>query len=342
MTSPLSLLALAAASALAVAPMHAAEAEDGAPADEPEGRFHFDVGWDRGITYRYESRLEGLEPTGVLHGAVLEGRIGGSLYLDGGWGRGDALSPEDWTAEVRRARLYTSGSLRRWFQTEYKVEFAIEDRDLFLNDFYLRWRPDRFVDSLRVGYFDPPSSLQNLLASSSRPLLEVAAPVSAFVPGYRLGVEAAGSTSEPSLAWFLNVSSVGESQEVGDNSDQPLRFGGRLIWRPWGEPEPDRPLLHLGASVGWAPAASGGRVRHRSRPESFLVDDVVDTGDLDGANTLIGTEIIWRDGPVAVQSELLVSRLHGSEVGNPTFTGAYVQTSWVLTGEVRPYDERAG
>jgi phosphate-selective porin OprO/OprP len=338
MNSLLRFLAVAFASTLAGAPVHAAEAEAPASASDAEDRFQYDIGWGSGLRYRYESHLGGLDPKGV----VFEGRIGGSLYLDGGWGRGDPLSPEGWTATVRRAHLYTSGSIGRQLRTEYKFEFAIEDSDFFLNDFYLRWRPDRFVDSVRFGYFDPPSSLQNLASSSARSLLEVAAPVSAFVTGYRLGLEVSGSAEDPSLTWFLNLSSVGQSQDEGDDSSQPLRLVGRLNWRPWGEAAPDRPLLHLGASVGWAPSTSGAHVQHRARPESYLVDHVVDTGEVNGANTLIGTEFIWRRGPLAVQSELLVSRLHGTDVGNPTFYGAYVETTLVLTGEVHEYDPTVG
>jgi phosphate-selective porin OprO/OprP len=141
---------------------------------------------------------------------------------------------------------------------------------------------------------------------------------------------------DPSLTWFLNLSSVGQSQEIGDDSDQPIRVGGRLVWRPWGGEEPGAPLLHLGASVGYAP--SGGTVRHRARPESFLSEDVVDTGEIDGGNTLVGLEAVWRRGPVAVQGELLGSFLHGTDAGDPTFWGAYVQANYAITGEVRRYD----
>jgi phosphate-selective porin OprO/OprP len=310
-----------------------AAAEDATP---PPDRFLFDLGWDHGITYRWESRLDDLDPTGVVGDTLLEGRIGGSLYLDGGWGEGDPLSDEGFLGAVRRARLYTRGHLRRHVDTEYKFEFAVEESQVYLNDFYLRWRPDLVVDSLRVGYFDAPVGFQNLVASSSRVLMETSAPVSAFVPGFRLGVEVSGVAEDPSLTWFLNLSSVGQSQEIGDDSDQPIRVGGRLVWRPWGGEEPDAPLLHLGASVGYAP--SGGTVRHRARPESFLSEDVVDTGEIDGGNTLVGLEAVWRRGPVAVQGELLGSFLHGTDAGDPTFWGAYVQANYAITGEVRRYD----
>jgi phosphate-selective porin OprO/OprP len=314
----------------------AARSAAGTSTGEDADRLRFDLGWDSGVTYRWETRIGDLDPTGFVTDTLLEGRIGGSLYLDGGWGAGDPLSDEGFLAAVRRARLYTRGHVRRRIDTEYKFEFAIEESQVYLNDFYLRWRPERIVDTVRVGYFDAPIGFQNLVASSSRALMETAAPVSAFVPGYRLGVDFSRVHEDPSLSWFLNLSSIGQSQEFGDASDQPFRIGGRGVWRPWGGEAPDADLLHLGASVGYAPA--GGEVRHRARPESFLSEEVVDTGDVDGGNTLVGLEAIWRRGPFILQGELLGSFLQATDVGDPVFWGTYVQANVALTGEVRRYD----
>jgi len=329
----------------------ASHGEDAAsPAPPEQSHFLFDLGWDRGLTYRYESHLAEVDPTGLIGDTVLSGRVGASLYLDGGWADGGAVQDDadGWLGAVRRARFYTSGRLERWLTTDYKFEFAVERSHVYLNDFYLRWAPSRFVDSLRIGYFDSPVAFQNIVASNSRVLMETAAPVSAFVPGFRLGVEASGVANDPSLTWLLHLASVGQSQDFGDASDQPLRIGGRLVWRPWGGGSPDADLLHLGISLGYSPP-TGGSVRFRARPESFLVDEVVDTGDLDGGSTLLGVEGVWRRGSFAVQSELLATFVDGRgdvggkdrAVGDPIFYGGYVQANVALTGETRTYDVRS-
>jgi phosphate-selective porin OprO/OprP len=314
------------------------------PAAEPEeeGAFGFDadVGWDHGITYEYRRRLSVLDSLGAPTWAdevALEGRIGGSLYLDGGW-RGGTGFDDGLEGAVRRARLYTSGELRRWVGTEYKFEFAFDDGRFLLNDFYLRWRPGRFVDTLRLGYFDPPATLQNLVSSSSRALMEVAGPVAAFAPGFRLGLEASRQHRRPSLTWFFNLSTVGQRPQVGDASNEKLRVSGRLAWRPLGEPDADAALLHLGASASWSAPTGETRIRYRSRPESFLADYAVDTGDVEGSAGVLGLEAAWRQGPRRLQAEALFSRVDAEAGGTPFLYGLYLEAAWALTGERRAYD----
>lgn len=322
-------------------PVEAVECRsDSHSAQEKERELRVDVGWDRGLTYEYKQRLLVLDRLGGptwIDDLSVRGRVGGSLYLDAGWTRGDPVA-EGFDFSVRRARLYTQGRLGYGATTEYKFEFATSDGSFFLNDFYLRWRPERFADSLRVGYFDPPATLQNLVGSGSRVLMEVASPVGAFAPGFRLGVDTGGTTESPSLTWLLNLSTVGQEVDAGDASEERLRLFGRVAWRPFGEPEPDAPLLHLGLSTSWSPDAGRTRIRYRSRPESFLTDYVVDTGDIAGSARLLGLELAWQDGPLLLQAETLLANVDAEEGGDSLFYGFYLQASWSLTGERRSYD----
>jgi phosphate-selective porin OprO/OprP len=328
------------------------------PEDEtaPEGWSYFHIGWDSGLTYEYRQRIPDLfetveptqpeaeaqspeaseqpkEPHAPFH---LKGRIGGSLYLDGGLLGGSAVDG-GLRGAIRRARLYTSGEIGYWFTTEYKFEFALEQFRIFLNDFYLRWHPERWVDTVKIGYFDPPMSLQALGSSSARGLMEVAAPVSAFAPGFRVGLQATGLIEDPSLSWGLDLSSVGQQQTIGNASSDPLRLVGRLVWRPWGHERADLPLLHLGASASVA-FSGGGSIQYRARPESFLAPNLVDTGSIDGHATVFGGEAAWRDGPVSVQGELFYSLVAPKSSGTVHFWGVYAQAGWVITGESRSYD----
>lgn len=317
-----------------------------------EGWTFFDAGWDGGITYEYRQRIPGLaEPESAAGtetpaaGAAadrhfhLKGRIGGSLYLDGGLLRGSALD-DGLEGRVRRARLYTRGELGYWLTTEYKFEFAVERSRFFLNDFYLRWRPGRWVDAVKFGYFDPPTSLQSLASSSSRGLMEVAAPVAAFAPGFRLGLEASALVEDPSLTWSVSLSSVGQEQTVGNASSDPLRLIGRLVWRPWGHERTDAALLHLGGSASFA-FSGGGSIRLRSRPESFLAPYLVDTDDVDGRAGVFAAEAAWRDGPLSLQGEAFYSYLAAKDTGAHHLWGVYAQLNLVLSGESRSYDSAA-
>jgi phosphate-selective porin OprO/OprP len=343
----LAALCLVAAEVLATG----ARAEEELPpeAEVAKPRFFFDVGWDDGPSYELGQRfpaLEQFEWAEVAREVHVKGRVGGSLYLDGGALAGGAL-PDGPRFEIRRARLYTRGDAHLLVPTEYKLEFAFEDQEFFLNDFYLRWRPRRFVDSIRLGYFDPPVSLAALTGSADRSLMEIGAPVSAFAPGYRLGVEVAGSRPQPSLNWTLNLSSLGQSQPNAEaTSASALRMVGRAVWRPIfeaGELEEDEPaqLLHLGTSVSGVVSGSG-ELQYRARPENFLTPYLVDTDEFDGDAILLGVEAAFRRGPFTAYSEYLRSFVEADEGGSLHFQGAYLQLSWILTGETRPYDPAVG
>jgi phosphate-selective porin OprO/OprP len=312
-----------------------------APAEEPpEKTFSFDVGWDAGPIYEISHRRPRLDPIakiGLLSDLRLRGRLGGSLYLDGGWRTVDGHD-DGFRAQVRRARLYTSGTLLlRDLATEYRLQFAIEDERFLLNDFYLRWRPTRWVDTVRFGYFDSPISLEALASSSSRPMLEVPAAVAAFAPGYRLGIEATDVRARPSLTWMLNLASVGQTQPFTEASSDALRAIGRVVWRPRHDPAPGATLCHLGLSTSFV-LSGGGDLQYHARPESLLAPFLVDTDAIDGNSAFIGLEAAWRRGPLSLQSEMLRSFVDADEGGSLTFHGLYGQATWTVTGESRPYD----
>jgi phosphate-selective porin OprO/OprP len=309
------------------------------PVPDDRARFSFDVGWDAGPTYLVSRHVPQLAryDRGWLSEVELRGRIGGSLYLDGGW---LALGQDDedgFQAELRRARLYTQGELvRASWPTEYRVQFAFEDGSLFLNDFYLRWRPPRWVDTVRIGFFDSPISLEALTGSADRPMMEVPPAVAAFAPGYRLGIEATGTAERPSLTWMLNLASVGQSQPFAEASSDTLRAIGRGVWRPLDEAGPGGDLLHLGLSASFV-LAGGGSLQYRSRAESILSPYLADTHEIEGNSAFVGLEAAWRRGPLTIQGEMLRSFVDAEEEGSLQLHGAYAQATWVLTGEERPY-----
>jgi len=302
----------------------------------------FDVGWDDGPTYEVSRNLPELRryDRGLLSDVRLRGRFGGSLYLDGGWlDLGDDGGDDGFQGELRRARLYTSGQIvRASWPTDYKVQFAFEDGSFFLNDFYLRWRPKRWVDTIRVGYFDSPISLEALTGSADRAMMEVPSAVSAFAPGFRLGIETTGTFERPSLTWIANLASVGQSQPFAEASSDTLRAIGRLVWRPrYDTADPGGELFHLGLSAS-AVLAGGGSLQYRARAESILSPYLVDTGEIDGDSLFVGLEAAWRRGPLTVQGEMLRSFVDAEDEGSLTFHALYAEATWALTGETRPYD----
>lgn len=278
---------------------------------------------------------------GVVKDIGLVGRIGASLFLDYGFVSGDAIG-NSWDVELRRLRIETIGRFDYGIETRFKLSFGGENGKVYLNDFWFSWQPTRWIERLRFGYIDPPFSIQALTANAERSFMEAAAPVGAFAPGYRLGLEARNRYLDPAdVSWIASLSSVGQSQQFSDASDSPFRFSVRSAWRPGGvSDDPDAPLVHLGAALGYSFSGTGV-VHYRARPESSLAPYLVDTGDIEGDAFQLGLEFARRTGPVTLQAECIGSWVSSSDVGSRFFSGGYAELAWAVTGEVRPYDARA-
>jgi len=339
-------LLIVALALLASAAPRAARPEDAGdqPAPEPadvENRVDWSFRWDDGPTYEVwllTPQLQENQKLGLVKDLGVVGRIDGSLFLDYGFVSGEGLGNQ-WDVNLRRLRLETLGRVSYGLDTYYKVSFGAERNKFYLNDFWLAWSPS-WIDRVRVGYLDPPFSIQALTTSQGRSFMEAPAPVAAFAPGYRLGVEARDRVVDPDIAWTASLSSVGQSQQFSDASSSPFRASLRAAWRPLGVPDdPNAQLIHFALAGGYSFSGEGD-VQYRSRAESSLTPYLVDTGGIRGDAVQLGAEFARRSGPLRVEGEWIGSWVDGSS-GNHFFSGLYVEGGWALTGEVRPYDAKS-
>jgi phosphate-selective porin len=312
----------------------------------PQRRFSIHAAWPEGITYEFRKATPALKNAGPLspfEDVYLLGRVGARLDIDAAAFAADAsLSDFRDGAKVRRARFYLLGDFRFGLQLAYKLQFSVEGRRALLNDFYLRWKPRRWVDSVDLGYFRPPMGLENVASSRSRTLMEMGSPEQALAPGYRSGIAVAGHWEPWRTAWKAGFFSVGQEQLTGDASRTSTQFVGRVAWVPWRESaEPGAAFFHLGLSM--SDAFSGNTIRYRARPESFIAPYVVDTGAMGAGNAFqYGLEGAWADGPLLISSEVLRSHVAVAQGRDADLGGAYGLLSWVLTGEPHPYDANRG
>ncbi len=70
----------------------------------------------------------------------------------------------------------------------------------------------------------------------------------------------------------------------------------------------------------------------------------VDTGTLTDTSLVqtFGTETLWVNGPLSLQTETMGTFVDTASVDNGFLWGSYAQLGWFLTGEHRPYDRKAG
>jgi phosphate-selective porin OprO/OprP len=219
-------------------------------------------------------------------------------------------------------------------------------------DNFLRYSNKDFGD-FRVGQFKTPVGWEEASSSSATTFLERALPVQATNMDRRIGVDWSyyGISN-----WMLYLAWFDGGDLNGDNDGRGP--AGRVVWNPVnrqpgaGSREQSE-VIHLGiaAEREERDATTDGRgvvsdpvARFRARPEANLLGTrLVDTGNLafPGDIDRLGFEGAWIHGPLLVQGEYLT--FSADPRGQPGYSGNgfYVQGSWALTGESRPYSKGA-
>lgn len=205
---------------------------------------------------------------------------------------------------------------------------------------------------VRVGAFPPPTSLEDAASNASSLFAERPAPAE-LVRGLaggdgRTGLGLYAGGSRWTAAGVLTGNLVGTQ-----TFDEQTGFVGRVSYVPFKRTDA---LIHLGANVNLVlgPAATGPGlpggaatpIRLRERAE-LRVDGarLVDTGNIDADGvTALGVEFGAQRKNLYVQAEyfdISVER-RSSALPDPDFSGWYIQTGWVLTGEARRYNAAGG
>src|SRR5512139_292815 len=126
-----------------------------------------------------------------------------------------------------------------------------------------------------------------------------------------------------------------------DYADSGNDFAGRITALPvWSDNGAN--YLHVAMSTRYYGAVNG-QLRYKGKPASNVASDYVDTGKVPGAHAWhTGLEALWNRGAYSVLAEYVRADLSTRDDSAPTLDGWYVTGSWVLTGEHRPYDRKAG
>jgi len=120
-------------------------------------------------------------------------------------------------------------------------------------------------------------------------------------------------------------------------TDSGTDFTARVTGLAWDQPD-GKSFLHLGVAGRYV-GAEDDTLRYKGRPESNVSDIYVDTGDLSGDHAWhLGLEGLWNEGPFSVLTEYDRAWVDSPASDDPEFSGYYLTASWILTGEIRPYD----
>lgn len=193
--------------------------------------------------------------------------------------------------------------------------------------------------TMSVGKQKEPISMERLMSMVQEPMQERSAPADALLPSRNVGVVFSGTTFKQRSTWAGGVFNdwFDANQAINDSATQ---FVGRMTGLPYISSD-EINLLHLGAGVRYSNAREG--VRALTEPEFNNAPLYVDTGLFDAQSTTTWQlETSFRSGPVWLAGEYLRANTDAPSVDNPELSGYHLGASWIVTGEVRGYNRRAG
>ncbi|MEE8469344.1 MAG: porin [Planctomycetota bacterium] len=278
------------------------------------------------LTYRYGIHTRSAD-------GVLRLQINGRAMYDVGSFDDDldpaVLSGQEW----RRVRLLIKGEIGE--HLGFRAQWDFSDSKARLLDLYFDWRTFP-LGVVRLGHFREPLGLESQTSPTYLTFLERSGPTDALTFGRNRGVQLSERTARTS--WAVGVFREADAvfpDELGDNLAVTARGTWLPVWRDEGAQ-----LVHLGLGLSYRDT-SADPVTIRARPESHLLDRLVDTGPLHADHVhLAALEAAWVRGPFSLQAELSFANLEPQGGGQALMRGGYVQGSWFPTGEHRAYNSR--
>ncbi len=295
-------------------------------------------------------------------------KVGGRVDVDAAWANANqtykANAGTTDTAELRRARLGFEGELYERVEFSFDVEFAgdpavdtdtdsgppvVDESDTFgrtieIKDAYLDFMVLPADMAIKVGHYKEPFSLEEQTSNKYITFMERSLG-NAFSPERNLGVMVHGDSLLEGKATFA----LGVFRDMDDNlnledpngdgmvDDKSYALTTRLTFAPLLENKGEK-LVHLGISYT-SRNTPDNEVKYDSRPEAHLFDKMVSTDTIGDARSesRLSAEGAANFGPASIQGEYMFAYVDSNSTGDPLFNGFYVQASYFLTGEFRPY-----
>lgn len=266
-----------------------------------------------------------------------EVKIGGRLHLDSVW-----FNPESKVedkvgsikdgAETRRAHLAIKGSMYEDYI--YQIEYDFAPANPLMRDSYLGLKNVPYLGTVRAGHFFEPFGMDNLTSTNYMTFLENPLPNLAFAPLRNLGIAATSTAFNERMEWEAGIFRDADNQGRAISNEYNLT--GRLTVLPWYKDKGEK-LLHIG--VAYSLRHPKQTLQYSAKPEANLSPNFVNTGSFNAkSNHLLGYEATFLSGPFSLQAEYIGNIVdQGGDRHDTYFQGLYLQASYLLTGETKPY-----
>jgi phosphate-selective porin OprO/OprP len=196
--------------------------------------------------------------------------------------------------------------------------------------------------NIRAGQYKEPYGLEQITSSNNITFMERSL-MNAFVPAFNAGLMLFDRPQSERFTWAVGAFRTGTDNGEVSKGDGEYAVTGRLTVLPYYRDE-GRDLVHLGVGASLRSPVDD-QVTFSSKPEANLLPAYVDVVNLAAEDLqLVGGEAAWVRGPFSLQGEYTLASTEAPSGGgsDADFDGYYVQASWFLTGESRPYKKTAG
>lgn len=261
-----------------------------------------------------------------MKGSDTEFKIGARLMFD--FDYFDGVHGDGSDTELRRGRFYLQSKNGPW---KMKLQINIDDDGTSGDKFEDAYLENSSFDfgSIKIGKFKEPFGLEWQISSKYITTIERTSVTNAFSPGRSYGVALSGGTKNRS--WTFGYFDNGNDVVSGS---QRAAFTGRYTYAPVME---DNNLLHIGLAYSHRDY-SGDVFAISERAEVHLANRILNSPDINTDKLdLFGLETAYVAGPLSVQAEYQMASASSTDNADGEFSGYYVQGSYFLTGESRPY-----
>jgi phosphate-selective porin OprO/OprP len=239
------------------------------------------------------------------------------------------------TLNFEKPWVYTFAAATNAFDKGYDTDTS---EDIAVFDYRLDI-PIFPATTLSIGKQKEPMSMERLANMIYLPFSERTSVSDALMPSRNVGVVVNGMALGRRMSWAAGA--FNDWLDTGDSfSDGANQFVGRVTGLPFIS-EDEGSLVHLGFGMRYTDAREG--LRFLTEPEFNKSPVFVDTGRFEANNALTyDLELSLRKGPFWFGSEFVRTNVDAPARGNPTFGGYHLSASWILTGEMRPYNRTNG
>lgn len=240
--------------------------------------------------------------------------------------------------KIRRARLYVSGSLFENFV--FKAQYDFAGAKAGIKDLYLGARGIPFLGTLLVGHMKEPSSLDQLTSTNNNTFMERGAGAT-LDAARNTGLTMYPRFFDSRLGWDL-----GAYIDTGDSAgafdfDSEYNVATRVYGLPWWE-DNGRQMFYAGLAASHQ-FRNDGITSYSGRPNTSFGPKLIATGDVaTNGNNLMNLSLAGVLGPLTGQAEYSQSFVDAATGPDLYFYSWFVEASWILTGEHRPFNRSKG